>query len=482
MIGHKMEGNTIILVTTELLTKVFGMLTTIVVARWLGVEQFGLLAYAYALSEISLAVPDFGFDLLTTRKVAQRPAIASRFFFNISAIKAVLYVPAAGFCSLVILLSRRINENLFVVLVIFVAAAITHHLLFACSFFRAVEKMELEAKVRIIFAAFLLLSSFVVLCNGFGIKPLAVSNSMVSLLCLGMTILFLKKKLAVSLVGVSWRYVKMLIKHSAPLATMRIFIMIYGSLIIVILGFLKGDGAAGYYSAALKIIAPLYVIPLAVSGASLPAMSKAWKESYAAFFAIYQRCLRYLLLPSIPLTIGIFLLGEKVIIALFGSHFLPSGKVIRIMAICLIPYFLNQFLGVILISMNREKSAVVGRIIGAVTSFCLCLILIPHLSAIGAAVAWTIADSAVFFFQFGVLFKELRDSRLVITITRSCLGCFLMAAVLMGLNKIGVPLLPQVGFSALVYIATLFFLGELKTHEVRRAYEIIKDTSWRLFD
>jgi hypothetical protein len=57
-----------------------------------------------------------------------------------------------------------------------------------------------------------------------------------------------------------------------------------------------------------------------------------------------------------------------------------------------------------------------------------------------------------------------------------------MAAVLMGLNKIGVPLLPQVGFSALVYIATLFFLGELKTHEVRRAYEIIKDTSWRLFD
>ncbi len=482
MIGHKIEGNTIILGITEVLIKAFGIGTTIVVARWLDVEQFGLLAYAYALSEISLALPDFGFDLLIVREVAQRPSAASRLLLNISAIKCVLYLPAAVFCSLVVLLSQKVNENFFVVFVIFLAAAITQHLLFGCSFFRGVEKMEWEARVRLMLASLLFISSFFVLYMGFGLKILVVSRIVVSVLCFGITILFLRKELGVSLVGISWQYAKKLLKLSTPLGIMRIFIMIYGSLNIVILGLLKGNEATGYYSAALKVIAPLYIIPLAVAGASLPSMSKSWKESSSAFLSTYQKCLRYLLLPSIPLAIGIFLLGEKVIIALFGSDYLISGEIIRIMAFCLIPYFLNQFLGVILISMNREKFAVISRIIGAVTAFFSCIILIPHWSSIGAALAWTIAEIAVFFSQFSVLFKEIWSSNLAIMAVRACIGGSLMAAVLIGLNNIGVTLLPLIGISILVYIGTLFFLGELKVHEARYGYEILKSTSWRLFN
>ena len=44
------EKNSIVLVLTDVLGKTFGLVLTIVVARVLGAQNFGLLAYGYALA------------------------------------------------------------------------------------------------------------------------------------------------------------------------------------------------------------------------------------------------------------------------------------------------------------------------------------------------------------------------------------------------------------------------------------------------
>lgn len=478
---HKLEKNAIILVVTEVLVKALGLGLTIAVARMLGVEKFGLLAFAYALSGIFLVLPRFGFDQLTVRELARRPSRASRFLVNISAVKGLLYLPMAGFCALMALQGPHAEGRLFVVLVVFLVAAAQQHLLFSCSFFRAIEKMEREALVRLILAVLSLVTGLAVLLAGFEIKALVVSRLAVSLLCLGLAILFIKKDLGVSLEKVSWRYAKRLVKMSAPLAIFFILVMVYGSLNMVILGFIKGDIATGYYSAAYTLFMLFFVVPGAVAGASLPALSKYWKESHQAFVQTYQKSVRYLLLLGIPLAVGAFLLGEKAIILFFGIEYLPSVAVIKVLVLALVPDFLNSIMAPTLISMNRERSVVIAGIIGAVLALGSSLILIPRWAAVGAAASLFITVCAVFCFQFFVLLRQMPIIGPLRTAARAALAAGLMAVGLVWLTKANTALPLQVGFSALLYTGCLLALGEVRTQEVKKAWKVLRELGKSIF-
>ena len=472
---HKIERNAIILVVTEVLAKALGLGLTMVVARMLGVEKFGLLAFAYALSSICLVLPNFGLDRLTVRELSRRPSRASQFLVNISAVKGVLYLPMAGFCALIVLLGPHAEGRLFVVLVVFMGAATQQHLLFGCSFFRAIQKMEREALVRLILAVLLLVTGLAVLMAGYGIKSLVASRVVVSLFCLGLVILFIKKDLGVSLLKPSWRYAKRLVRMSAPLAIFYILVMFYGSLNIVILGFIKGDLATGYYSAAFKIIELFFYVPASVTGAALPALSRSWKDSHQVFHQVYQKCVRYLLLLEIPLAVGTFLLGERAIILLFGRDYLPSVAVIKVLALCLLPDFLNYIMSAALISMNRQKVAVIAALVGAVVALVSCLIFIPLWGAVGAAASLAVSFSAVFFFQFCALFRQFRVLATFVTAARAVVAGGLMGLGLVWFTAIGMPLPLLVGLSIIVYSGALLLFEEVKFHEVKLGYELLRD-------
>ena len=82
-----MEENAVILFSTEMLLRLFGMLLTIVVARKLGAADFGLLEFAYALAGTALIVLNPGLNDFTVRELAKRPARAGLLLFNMSVIR-----------------------------------------------------------------------------------------------------------------------------------------------------------------------------------------------------------------------------------------------------------------------------------------------------------------------------------------------------------------------------------------------------------
>lgn len=473
--GAKIERNAIILFLTEVLIKVLGLGLSVAIARILGVEKFGLLGFAYSLSSIWLLLPAFGFNRLTVRELARRPIRASRFLTNISAIKGALILPIAGFCVLTTLLTPQGEGKLFVVFIVFLVVALQQHILFACSFFRAMQKMEWEALVRLILAGLIFLSGLAVLFLGFGIKTLMVSRLALAFICLVWAFILIKEKFAVSLFKASWRYSKVLLKMSFRLAILDTLGQTYGLLNLVILGFIKGDMAVGYYSAAFGITAPFYMLPVSVVGASFPVISKYWDESSMAFHSIYRKCMRYILILAIPLAVGIFLLGEKTIILLYGRDYLPSVAVIRILAVCLVPDFLNYIQSTILVSMNREKTAVTGAAVGAVVGLGCCIIFIPRWGAVGAAFAWLVSESAVFLCQFLALYGELRTSQPVITAVRACLAAALMGLILAEFLRIGVALPFLVSLSVLIYFVSLLILREIRFNELIRGYQFLRN-------
>ena len=74
--GNSVERNAVILFFAEVMPQALGLGVTILIARMLGVENYGLLSFAYSLSTILLVVPKFGFDQLAVREIARRPSRA----------------------------------------------------------------------------------------------------------------------------------------------------------------------------------------------------------------------------------------------------------------------------------------------------------------------------------------------------------------------------------------------------------------------
>lgn len=473
--SYKIEKNAAILIITQALTKVFGIAVTIAVARMLGVKDFGLLNFAGALAGLALVIPNFGFDQLAVRELARCPSRASQFLVNISAIKGILYIPAAGVCTFVVLLGPQPGDRLFVVLIVFLFLATQEHLGFICSFFRAIQKMEREALVKLIFSALLFVTGLAILFVGFGIKTLVVSRLTVSILALGLAILWIKKDFGIILVKVSWRYSKMLISMGLPLATLYILVVVYTSINLVILGLIKGDIAVGYYSASYKIVELFWVIPIGLTGAFFPELSKNWGRFPKVFYKAFQKSMRYLLLLAIPLAVGTFFLGEKGIIMLFGRDYTQSVAVIKVLALCIVPVFLNYILSVTLISMRRDKVAAAGALVGVSAALGSSLLFIFRWGAIGAAASLLVTECAVFLFQGVFLIRECKIFGVLVTSVRAVLATSIMAIGLSWLVRIGMPLPLLVGCSVFVYASALLVFGELKFHEVKRGYEVLKN-------
>ena len=454
---------------TEALIRVFGLSLTIVIARILGVEKFGLLNFAYALSSICLVISDFGFERLTVREIARRSSRAAKFMSNISAIKVILYMIMAGLCAGIVLWTPFSEKRLFVVLAVFMESAAQQHLLFVCSFFKAVQKMEREALIRSLLAFLLFLSGLGILLAGLGLEGLVVSRVIISLLCLTLGLFWVSKEFKIQLAKVSWRYAKKLMKLSLPLAFYNICVMIYLSINMVILGFIRGNAAVGYYSASHKIIMLILVIPGAISWASLPVLSINWQESFDSFKTTYQKSVRYLLLLAIPIAVGTFLLSKEGIMMLYGKDYLPSVALLCILVLCIIPDYLNHIFAVALISMNRQKTAVLSAIVGAVVAVLTSIIFIPRWGERGAAISFVLAMLSVFLLQFIIVSRDFHLTIPLRIITRTTLAGAAMAVGILLLKKILTALPTLISGSMVIYIGSLLILGEIKTNELKYA-------------
>lgn len=467
-------GNAAILIATEVLVKVLGIVITVLIARFLGVEQFGLLAFAYATSEMFLIVFDFGFDRMAVRDVARKPQRASRFLVNISVIKGGLYLPAALCCMLFVSLRGQDHGSLFVIMLAFLAVAAQRHMWFICSLFRAGQIMMREGQVRFVFASCSFMLSVVLLLLHFGLKEILFARLAALTLSIGLALYFAKRDLGLRWVRPDKRYARRLLVRGIPFALMVICINLNMFLPTVALGMFQGDAAAGIYAAGLKLVEPFGILPEAMSWAILPALSLAWGRSEAEFSTTLHDGLRYLSLLSLPLAVGILFVGRDAVVLIFGQEYLKSAAVLSLLALSLVPDYMNSLFSSMLMSMNRERTALRVSAAGAACTLIACVGLIPAFGPAGAAAACLISESLMFVVLVRLLHKSLRLGPLLACMGRIAVATAVMAGALVLMDSLGWNLFVRVPLAMAVYAAALVFVvREVSTHEVRTGIDML---------
>lgn len=200
-------------------------------------------------------------------------------------------------------------------------------------------------------------------------------------------------------------------QHIRPVLTfflLTVSATVYLNVDTTLLGFIKGDEAVGYYSAAVKIKQILVSVVTSLGTVLLPRLSFYYEQgNKKEFESLTQKALSFVFIISLPLMFYFILVAKESILFLSGFSFLPAVLPMQLIMPTILFIGISNLMGMqILVPTNRERLVVISTVVGAIVDILVNIIAIPLFGATGAAFASSLAELIVVFVQ--VLFlKEL---------------------------------------------------------------------------
>jgi lipopolysaccharide exporter len=160
----------------------------------------------------------------------------------------------------------------------------------------------------------------------------------------------------------------------------------------VMVGRFLGTSALGNYSLAFNISsAPISVLIVALSTVLFPAYAEITAENRErlerAFLKVFELAALLLMLTTVPL----FLLADQLVLVLFGNRWAAAAPVLRILALIIPLRGLAQIISTVFVATNRPKQMTIGRVLEATVFLAALYPLLRTLGLTGAAWAGLIA-------------------------------------------------------------------------------------------
>lgn len=370
------------------------------IARYLGVEQFGIFNYASAFVALFGTISTLGLPSLVVRTITHYPEqkeqiLGTSFWLQL----------LGGFLTLILTVGCififKPNDPLIINLVAILAST---------SIFQSFNTIDLwfQSQVKSKYTVLAKNSAFIILA----FVKITLINLHAPLLAFAWATLAEVIVGAVSLIiayqwqGYSlklWQWslslAKKLLKESWPLILSGITIILYMKIDQIMLGSMVGAKAVGLYSSATRISEVWYFIPTAVVSSIAPSIYQAKKEDNELVY--YQRItqvLKLLNFIAVAIAIPMTFFSRTLIIFLFGNDYAEAGSILAIhiwaslfvfMGVATSPWFIAE--GLTNLSFRRT-------FFGAITNVLLNFWLIPAYAGLGAAIATVISYGIAAFF------------------------------------------------------------------------------------
>ena len=152
---------------------------------------------------------------------------------------------------------------------------------------------------------------------------------------------------------------------------MSVATTIYTNLDTVMLKFMQGNEAAGYYTAAVKVKTVLVGVVTSIGTVLLPRVSYYIEQKrHDEFRKVTAKAMELVVMMALPLVVYFIIYAREAILVLSGADYIPA---IIPMQLIMPTVFLIGFTNItgiqILIPQGRENVVLVSEIVGAVVDF-----------------------------------------------------------------------------------------------------------------
>ncbi len=456
-IAQRITKNFLWLFVGEVIANGMAFLSTVYLSRILTDTGFGKLAFAQAIATYLILIVNSGLPTFGIREIARFQNRANEFFMNIVALR-LFFAILIFFIFTATIWQLRFPWEMKILLT-GIALLIFPQAIYSDFVFQGLERMKFVGLGRAL-TQFLFLSVIFFRIKGSDdlttVPLLRVGSELFTALILLVIFFVLFGRWHFS--NFKFAQWKSYLKESWIIAASLILINIYYTFDTLLLGLLDKPEVVGWYNAAYKIImlfvgiAGLLQMAFAPFFASQKDNRELFKKGMAGFSLI--------LMFFSTLICGSLILGSHDLIPfLYGSDYLKSIPIIRLLSIALFFIYLDTVFLVPLLFTGFQKYYLLAVLIGAVANVILNVILIPIWSYTGAAIAtissnFMIAAAGFFFFTRSFYF----DRQLI---KNSLIGIAILGLALFTIYKLQLSSL--VAIASFILLFSLLFLIQQKS-------------------
>ena len=188
-------------------------------------------------------------------------------------------------------------------------------------------------------------------------------------------------------------FVKDVVMKALPYGVALILNTIYFRIGSFSLSLLRTKAEVGVYGVPMRMLEAVGVIPLYFMNAVLPVLTRSIARKDGSHQKIIQLAFDFLVMGSMPIVAGTFVLARPIIAMISSPEFLSdpsrdfygSDAALPILIFALAFSFINSLFGFILVADNRQMKILTRNAIGACLTVILDFTLIPQFGVRAAA-------------------------------------------------------------------------------------------------
>lgn len=378
-------GNFMWLSLLQVAGYVFPLITMPYLARVIGVEGFGKIAFAGAIMVWIQTIADWGFNLTATRDVAQNrdnPQKVSEIFSNVLWARCLLMVVVFIVLLILIITIPQFRENCAVILVSFLM--VPGHILFPDWFFQAIEKMRyitiLNVLMKLVFTVAVFI--FIKQPEDYILQPFFTSlGYVVSGL---IALYYILYKWGIKLHKPNWLGILLTIKNSTDVFINNLAPNLYNSFSTVLLGIFGGGNAVGILDGGNKFVNIGNQLQQSINRAFYPFLSRN--------IGGHRSYVKVTISISIFMCVFLFFAAPTLVKFFLSPEFVNSTYIIRIRAISMVFYAVSSAYGANYLII-KHKEAMLRKITMrcSLVGFVLAWPLVYYYGYMGASMTITIS-------------------------------------------------------------------------------------------
>lgn len=455
---RKFVTNLILLVSLNLLIKPFWVLgIDRTVQNMVGAEEYGLYFALFNFSMIFNILLDLGITNYNNRNIAQHTFLLKKHLSNIVGLKLMLAVVYTIF-SLVIAAIIGYNKIQFHLLFFLIANQfLISFTLYLRSNISALQLFRTDSLISVLDRTLMIILCSVLLFTNitdgvFRIEWFVYAQTIAYVVTAIVTFVIVLSKSGKIDLHVNRRFILVFLKKSYPYALLILLMAFYNRIDSVMLERLlpdpMGKQEAGIYAQAFRLLDAVAMFGALVGGLLLPMFSRMIKNREAVS-PIVNLAVMLLFVPSIIIAVSSLLYDREIMELLYHSHIEDSADILGLLMTGFIGIATTYIFGTLLTANGSIRKLNIMAAGGMFLNISLNLILIPHMFALGSAIASMVTQLATALAQVIIASRifSLRPSKPFIVKTLSFIGVVIAAGVLS----------TYIGNKALGYIGLILF-------------------------
>jgi len=393
-INGKVLANTTWIIGGKIFQMVLSLIISMMIARYLGPSNFGLINYVVSFVALFTSVSALGLDGIIVNELVKGEkasndiigtSIVIRFISGLLSIICVL--------ALVYLFNR--NNKLLLIIALLQSLSLPLKAFESINFW---FQYQLKSKYIVIaqIVGYIITSTykiFLLLTE----KGVVWFSASISLEVLFVSLIMINSYSSKN--GLRFKFspqlVKSMLSRSYHFIIAGIMATVYAQIDKVMLGNMVGISSVGVYTAAVTVSVTWSFIPIAVIESLRPVIMELRNKNFSSYEVKLKQLLSIILWISIFFSLGIAVFGKWIILILFGNQYFGAHKVLYFYSAGMVFSYIGNVRSLWLICEEKYKYVQFFSIAGAITNIILNLIMINLWGIYGAAIATSITQIAL---------------------------------------------------------------------------------------